>query len=136
MNDKKLKIMVVEDEQTLQEAIVLKLKSLQIDTVAFDSGQGAIDYLMNLSSLNDLPDLIWLDYYLKDLNGLEFMRQLKQHNSLAKIPVIVVSNSASPEKVKKMYDLGAEKYFLKAEKRLDEIVDTIYGLLKEKQQEN
>ncbi len=130
--------MIVEDEQSLQEAITLKLKSLGIETVAFASGQEAIDYLKNLSSLNDLPDLIWLDYYLKDLNGLEFMRQLKQHNSLAKIPVIVVSNSASPEKVKKMYDLGAEKYFLKAEKRLDEMVEVIYQLLKErgKAQEN
>jgi CheY-like chemotaxis protein len=134
MDSSKLRILVLEDDLSLQEAIVIKLKSLGIETVAFVSGQEAIDYLKNLSSLSKLPNLIWLDYYLKDLNGLDFMRELKSHNSLVNIPVIVVSNSASPEKVKKMYDLGAEKYFLKADKRLDEIVEGIYGILKEKQE--
>lgn len=130
--DQKLKIMIVEDEQSLQEAILLKLKSLNIATIAFESGQKAIDYLKNLSTVSDLPNLIWLDVYLKDLNGVEFMKQLKHYNNLSKIPVIVVSNSASPEKVEKMYELGVEKYFLKADKRLDEIVDSIYQILKEK----
>jgi CheY-like chemotaxis protein len=72
-----------------------------------------------------MPGAIWLDYYLKDMNGLAFMQELKQNPKWADIPVLVVSNSASPDKVSNMLGLGAKKYILKAEYRLDEIIGMI-----------
>lgn len=115
-------IMVVEDEVLLLQAITKKLKLSNIDVLSCSSGQQAIDYL---ESLDELPDAIWLDYYLKDMNGLAFMQAVKANAKWAEIPVIVVSNSASPEKVHNMLGLGAKKYILKAEYRLDEIIAMI-----------
>lgn len=115
-------IMVVEDETLLLQAITRKLKLTNIDVVSCASGQQAVDYLNNL---DELPDAIWLDYYLKDMNGLAFMQELKANKKWSQIPVIVVSNSAGPEKVHNMLALGAKKYILKAEYRLDEIIEMI-----------
>lgn len=115
-------IMVVEDEVLLLQAITKKIKLSNMDVLSCASGQQAIDYL---NSLDELPDAIWLDYYLKDMNGLAFMQQLKMNPKWANIPVMVVSNSASPEKVHTMLGLGAKKYILKAEYRLDEIIEMI-----------
>ncbi len=115
-------IMVVEDETLLLQAITKKLKISGMDVLSCASGQQAIDYL---DSLDELPDAIWLDYYLKDMNGLVFMEQLKKSKKWAAIPVLVVSNSASPDKVHNMLALGAKKYILKAEYRLDEIIAMI-----------
>lgn len=115
-------IMVVEDENLLLQAITKKLKLSNIDVLSCASGQQAIDYL---NSLDELPDAIWLDYYLKDMNGLAFMHHLKGDEKWANIPVLVVSNSASPDKVNNMLGLGAKKYILKAEYRLDEIIGMI-----------
>ncbi|HZE87883.1 MAG TPA: response regulator [Methylomirabilota bacterium] len=112
-------IMVVEDEVLLLQAITKKLKLSGIDVLSCSSGQQAIDYLNNL---DELPDAVWLDYYLKDMNGLAFMQKMKENSKWANIPVVVVSNSASPEKVNNMIALGAKKYLLKAEYRLDEII--------------
>jgi len=114
--------MVVEDETLLLQAITKKLKFSNMDVLSCASGQQAVDYLSNL---DELPDAIWLDYYLKDMNGLAFMQELKANPKWADIPVIVVSNSASPEKVHNMLALGARKYLLKAEYRLDEIIGMI-----------
>lgn len=114
--------MVVEDETLLLQAITKKLKISGMDVLSCASGQQAIDYL---KSLDELPDAIWLDYYLKDTNGLAFMQELKQNASWTDIPVLVVSNSASPDKVHNMLGLGAKKYILKAEYRLDEIIAMI-----------
>lgn len=114
--------MVVEDEVLLLQAITKKIKLSNMDVLSCASGQQAIDYL---NSLDELPDAIWLDYYLKDMNGLAFMQQLKMNPKWANIPVMVVSNSASPEKVHTMLGLGAKKYILKAEYRLDEIIEMI-----------
>lgn len=115
-------IMVVEDEVLLLQAITKKLKLSGMDVLSCSSGQQAIDYLNNL---DELPDAVWLDYYLKDMNGLAFMQSLKENPQWTDIPVMVVSNSASPEKVHNMLGLGAKKYILKAEYRLDEIITMI-----------
>jgi two-component system chemotaxis response regulator CheY len=95
-----------------------------MDVLSCASGQQAVDYL---TSMDVLPDAVWLDYYLKDMNGLAFMQELKAKPEWSTIPVIVVSNSASPDKVSNMLALGAKKYILKAEYRLDEII----GMIKE-----
>ena len=121
-------IMVVEDETLLLQAITRKLKLSGLDVVSCASGQQAISYL---NDLEELPSAIWLDYYLKDMNGLAFMQSLKENPKWQNIPVVVVSNSASPEKVHNMLALGAKKYILKAEYRLDEIIAIIQELIKD-----
>lgn len=115
-------VMVVEDEILLLHAITKKLKLSGMDVLSCSSGRQAVDYL---ESLDELPDAVWLDYYLKDMNGLAFMQEIKQNPKWEHIPVVVVSNSASPEKVHNMLGLGAKKYILKAEHRLDEIIEMI-----------
>jgi DNA-binding response OmpR family regulator len=121
-------IMVVEDETLLLQAITKKLKLSGLDVISCASGQQAVDYLDNL---DELPDAVWLDYYLKDMNGLAFMQTLKENPKWANIPVLVVSNSASPEKVHNMLGLGAKKYILKAEYRLDEIIEMIRDFIRD-----
>jgi DNA-binding response OmpR family regulator len=120
--------MVVEDETLLLQAITKKLKLSGLDVISCASGQQAVDYLNNL---DELPDAVWLDYYLKDMNGLAFMQTLKDNPQWTDIPVLVVSNSASPDKVTNMLGLGAKKYILKAEYRLDEIIEMIRDFLRD-----
>lgn len=119
MSKQKPTIMVVEDEILLLQAISKKLELDGIATISCSSGKQAIDCLDNLS---ELPDAIWLDYQLKDMDGIEFMGHLKKKETWAQIPVIVVSNSASEDKVHSMLALGARQYLLKAEHRLDELI--------------
>jgi CheY-like chemotaxis protein len=116
-------ILVIEDETLLLQAITKKLKLSNMDVLSCASGQQAMDYLENMDQ--ELPDAVWLDYYLKDMNGLEFMHKIKENPKWADMPVIVVSNSASPDKVNNMLALGAKKYILKAEYRLDQIIEMI-----------
>jgi CheY-like chemotaxis protein len=119
-------IMVVEDETLLLQAITKKIKLSNLDVISCASGQQAVDYL---ESMDGTPDAIWLDYYLKDMNGLAFMQTMKENPKWADIPVIVVSNSASPDKVHNMLALGAKKYVLKAEYRLDEIIQMMLTMI-------
>ncbi|HSE29241.1 MAG TPA: response regulator [Candidatus Saccharimonadales bacterium] len=119
-------IMVVEDEALLLQAITKKIKLSGLEVVSCSTGKQAMDYL---ESMDELPDAVWLDYYLKDMNGLAFMEELKNNPKWNHIPVVVVSNSASPDKVHNMLGLGVKKYVLKAEYRLDEIIDMLKELI-------
>lgn len=124
--EKKPVIMIVEDETVLLNAIMLKLAKRGFSTMSCTSGRQALDYL---KSVMELPDGIWLDYQLKDLNGLEVMAAIKESEIWHTVPVFVVSNSASQEKMLNMLALGAKKYYLKAEHKLDEIIDGITSYL-------
>jgi CheY-like chemotaxis protein len=115
-------ILVVEDEDLLLQAISKKLTLSGLHPVSCTSGEQALDYL---NSFSELPDAIWLDYHLTGMDGLTFLEKLKENKKWKDIPVVVISNSASPEKVHDMLALGANKYLLKAEYRLDQIIDTV-----------
>ena len=123
--------MVVEDEHLLLKAIERKLKLNNLNVIACESGTAALD---NLKKKSKAPDAIWLDYYLGDINGIEFMQKLHQNAKWADIPVLVVSNSANPEKVSAMMALGAKDYLLKADYRLDKLVSEIQSLISTKKQ--
>ncbi len=115
-------ILVIEDEQSLLEAIKKKLENSGFNTVPASDAEQALSYL---ESSQTNPDLIWLDYYLPGISGLEFMSKIKNNEKFSAIPIFIISNTAGPDKVSSMMGLGANKYFLKAEKRLDEIIDEI-----------
>lgn len=129
MEEDKPTVLVVEDEALLLQAITRKLELSQMQVIGCKAGKQALDILNNL---HKAPDAIWLDYYLKDMSGLEFMCSLKNDKMLSNIPTIVVSNSATPDKVSSMLALGVKKYYLKAENKLDDIVATVKELLKKK----
>ena len=125
MESKKPTVMVIEDEHLLLKAIERKLRLNNLNVIACESGTQAIE---NLNKETAPPDAIWLDYYLGDTTGIEFMKKLRQNAKWTDIPVLVISNSANPEKVSAMIALGAKDYLLKANYRLDTLVSKIQSL--------
>jgi DNA-binding response OmpR family regulator len=116
-------ILVVEDERPLLEAVRLKLEKGGFDVVTARTVEQARGYL------EDVPGIsaVWLDHYLLGKeSGLDFVIACKadgsKHNSL---PIFLVSNTASAEKVQTYMKLGINKYYVKAEMRLDGIIDDI-----------
>ena len=121
--------MVIEDEHLLLKAIERKLRLNNLNVIACESGTQAIE---NLNKKTAPPDAIWLDYYLGDTTGIEFMKKLRQNAKWTDIPVLVISNSANPDKVSAMMALGAKGYLLKADYRLDKLVSEIQSLINTK----
>jgi len=119
--NKKFTVLVVEDEKLLLEAIKKKMEVSDFNVEAFSDGNLALERLAQKDK--ELPDLIWLDYYLGDLTGDVFLKKMKDIlGEKAWIPVMVVSNSASPQKVEETLKIGADQYLLKAEHKLEDLV--------------
>jgi CheY-like chemotaxis protein len=126
MENQKANILVIEDDALLLEAIVKKLVISELNPISYSKGEEAIEYL---SGLEILPNAIWLDYHLSGMDGLTFLQKIKANPRWKSIPVVVVSNSANPDVVHHMLALGIDKYLLKADYRLDQIIETIRSLL-------
>lgn len=123
-------ILVVEDEVPLQNAIRTKLELNNFSVVTARSVDQALKHLADVDDI----EAIWLDHYLLGKeNGLNFLSKLKSDGAKWKnIPVFVVSNTASEDKVASYLQLGANKYYTKADYRLDQIIADIKTHLEQK----
>lgn len=124
-------VLVVEDERPLLEAVKKKLELNDFEVITARTVTQALGYLEDVKAV----DVIWLDHYLLGREtGLDFVAKLKAENSpWKKIPVFVVSNTASPEKVESYLRLGVDKYYTKSDYRLDQMIGDIKKYLKEHQ---
>lgn len=114
-------ILVVEDERPLAEAVKAKLEKEGFSVVLAVSFKQAADCLSDVR-----VDGIWLDHYLLgEEDGLDLVAKVKENESWKNIPIFVVSNTASEDKVSSYLKLGVEKYFIKSDFRLDQIISDI-----------
>lgn len=119
-------ILVVEDERSLCEAVQFKLESGGFSVMTARAIDQAIALLQKAKKI----DAIWLDHYLfGNQNGLDLMFEIHDNKLWQDMPVFVVSNTVSPDKVKTYLSLGAQKYYTKVDNRLDTIVGDITKLL-------
>jgi len=128
MTENKKTILVVEDEQALINAIKNKLEISGFNVVTARSVERAVDYLSNVNKI----DLVWLDHYLLGKeNGLDLVSLMKDVKSKwKKIPIFVVSNTATPEKVNSYLRFGVDKYYTKSDYKLEDIIKDISNVLK------
>jgi len=120
-------MLVIEDERPLVEAIKTKLENNGFAVVTARTVEQALNYLEDIKQV----DAIWLDHYLLGKeDGLDFVSKIKQDGAKWKnIPIFVISNTASSNNVHSYMRLGIKKYYVKADHRLDGIVNEIKSFL-------
>ncbi len=115
-------ILEIEDERPLLEAIKKKLELSGFSVLTARSVEQTHEYTKDVENIH----AIWLDHYLLGKeNGLDLVAQLKADESTKNLPIFVVSNTASPDKVQSYMHLGVTKYYTKSNFRLDQIIDNI-----------
>jgi len=117
-------ILVLEDEKPLLEAIRINLEKSNFKVIKARTVEKAKECINELDQL----DLIWLDHYLLGKeNGLDFIAWCKEGENAKcnNVPIFVVSNTISDEKFSTYMSLGAKKYFIKSNFKLEEIIKEI-----------
>lgn len=125
MNDEKLKILVVEDNDMFLNIAEDMLSGHNVLTAK--TAKDGIDIFTS-----QLPDITFLDITLPDGNGLELLKQMRQTKQNAYI--IMLTQSRLREDVLKAMDEGAEGYIMKpfSSGILEESINEYYKF-KEKQ---
>jgi CheY-like chemotaxis protein len=76
-------------------------------------GEEALAWLPRWEAGEPWPAVILLDLKLPKVDGLEVLRQLKQHPTLRVIPVVVLTTSDDGADVQAAYHLGVNSYIVK-----------------------
>lgn len=123
--EKKPTILIVEDEQSLNEAYQIILRQAEYNVqVAFD-GEEALEVLKM-----EEPDLILLDLRMPRMDGIEFLRNYDLRREHPNVKVIVFSNYDMQKEIDEAYNLGADRYFMKALASPQELLQVVENTLK------
>ncbi len=106
--NRKPKILVVEDEESISLLIRYNLeKAGFLITQSFD-GQDALDKIEEF-----IPDLIILDWMLPSKNGIEILREIRRLPYTKNIPVIFLTARSQESDKLLGFELGADDFLIK-----------------------
>ncbi len=115
---KEVTILLVEDDPADQKLVKKSLLSQRIANyiITAESGEKALDYLSRSKAGDSecpAPSLILLDLNMPGMGGKEFLRRIKEDETLSVIPVVVLTSSDFEEDVLDSYKLQAAGFIKK-----------------------
>lgn len=126
MVDKKINVLLVEDDVFLANIYKTKFTMEGFNVIHADNGESAIT-----EANKKKPDIILLDVLLPKKDGFTVLTELKQNTSEVKdIPVILLTNLGQKDDVEKGLEMGAEDYLIKAHFKPSEVVEKVRKILK------
>jgi len=78
-----------------------------------DSVPNGIELMENLHQSETLPDFVFIDLNMPEKSGKECLTEIRRHDRLKNIPVIIYSTSSSKKDIDDTFALGANLYLTK-----------------------
>ncbi|MDB5162461.1 MAG: DNA-binding response regulator VicR [Candidatus Saccharibacteria bacterium] len=102
-------VLIIEDDVALNEAYVTILKTAYENVFTAFNGEEALQVAEQHN-----PDVIFLDLRMPVMDGIGFLESYQPKEKHPDVHIVVFSNYDMQAEVDKAYDLGAERYVLKA----------------------
>jgi FixJ family two-component response regulator len=99
-------VAVIDDEAAVRKGLSRLLRSADLDTLPYGSGQEFLD-----SWELNRPDCLVMDLQMPGLSGVEVQTTLKRAG--VHLPIIIITGHDEPETRKKCMGLGAAAYLQK-----------------------
>jgi FixJ family two-component response regulator len=106
MDTSRLRIAIVDDDESVRKALKRLLRAANLDADAFASGREFLDSLAA-----QLPDCIVLDLHMPGMNGLDIQQQLARGGR--QMPIVVITGHDEPLARAQCLSAGAAAYLRK-----------------------
>jgi CheY-like chemotaxis protein len=112
MSSQAKNIVLAEDDEDDSQFFEEALKSVS-DPPSLIRAKDGVELTNLLKDSTTLPDLIFLDINMPRKNGVQCLREIRQKENLAHVPVVILSTTSSEDVVESMYQSGANLYVQK-----------------------
>ena len=118
------KIMLVEDDNNLREIYEARLAAEGYEIVAAQNGEEALA----LAS-KEHPEMIISDVMMPKISGFEMLDILRNTESLRNVKIIMLTALGQAEDSARANSLGADRYLVKSQVTLEDIIKATHELL-------
>lgn len=120
MDNKRHKILIVEDEGPLSEVLKDRFENENFEVyVAKDGAEGL------LMALEKEPDVILLDIIMPKVDGLTMLKNLRTYERGKAIRVVVMTNVSDSKEVHEALALGAGDFLVKSDWVIADLVASV-----------
>jgi two-component system response regulator VicR len=121
----KPKILIVEDELSLVEALSRKFTKAGYEVLEANDGEAGLKI-----GLEEKPDVVMLDILMPKMDGMETMKQIRQDKKWGKhVPIIMLTNINDPTTVSEAANYQIYDFLVKTDWRLDDVVNLVQSKL-------
>jgi CheY-like chemotaxis protein len=116
--------LLVEDDSVDVMTVKRAFRDLHVANPLVPAGDGeeALAYLRNNGTAK--PCVILLDLNMPKMSGTEFLKVVKEDQTLKMIPVVVFTTSSAEQDIARSFELGAAGYMVKSVD-YDKFIETI-----------
>ena len=118
-------ILVVEDDLPTREGLCRSLMSMGYVAHEAINGRSGMEWLANHSA----PSLILLDLMMPEMDGFEFLRELRKQPAFVDVPVIVVTAKELTAEDVRILSGQTERIITKGQAYLTELASAVRGCL-------
>ncbi|GIU89046.1 MAG: response regulator [Acidimicrobiia bacterium] len=105
-----MRAIVVDDSKAMRSVLRRMLAECGVEAIGeADNGRVALSLLREHADL----DLALVDRNMPEMDGLEFVRQVRADSSLAGITIVMVTSETSAESIGEALDSGVDEYLMK-----------------------
>lgn len=98
-----------DDRMLFADAILELNRNLSLTCI--DNGEELIHYLLNSASI--LPDILFLDLNMPRKNGFQCLEEIRSHQELSGIFIVIYSTTGSPREIDEVFEKGANLFLNK-----------------------
>lgn len=120
MDDKKKKILLVEDDEALAQVYTSRLKIEGFDTHWVGNGEEALS-----ETIKYKPDLILLDVMMPKISGFDVLDILRNTQETRDIRVIMLTALSQPKDKERAENLGVNDYLVKSQVVIGDVVERV-----------
>lgn len=124
MEDKKQKVLIVDDDKFLVNMYSLKFSKEGFEVHAANKGEEALEKLRDGLE----PDIILLDVVMPSLDGIGLLEKIKQDKSAEKSFIIMLTNQGDKSDIDQANKLGVNGYIVKATTTPSKLVEEVMNM--------
>ena len=120
------KVMLVEDDKSLREIYSIRLVAEGYDIVSASDGEEGLAL-----AVKEKPDLIIADVMMPKISGFDMLDILRSTPETAGVKVIMMTALSSDDQRQRGEALGANRYLVKSQVGIEDVVNTVHELLED-----
>lgn len=124
-----IRALIVDDSSIMRKIVERTLRQAGVELGKVYEATTGVEGLEKLAS--NAVDIILSDINMPEMDGLQFLRELRAKNLAPQVPVVMITTESSEQQVKEALLAGAQGY-LRKPFTVDQIKDRILPLLNAK----